>query len=72
MHQERHFPKRVIGTDIKNPDFVSLASSMGAEAVKVTNAKEFFIAFNKFLTFKGVTLIELITDSKDLSTRLRL
>ena len=72
MHQERHFPKRVIGTDIKNPDFVSLASSMGAEAVKVTNAKEFFIAFNKFLTFKGVTLIELITDSKELSTRLRL
>ena len=72
MHQEKHFPKRVIGTDIKNPDFVSLASSMGAEAVKVTNAKEFFIAFNKFLTFKGVTLIELITDSKDLSTRLRL
>ena len=72
MHQEKHFPKRVIGTDIKNPDFVSLASSMGAEAVKVTNAKEFFIAFNKFLTFKGVTLIELITDSKELSTRLRL
>jgi len=72
MHQERHFPKRVIGTDIKNPDFVSLASSMGAEAVKVTNAKEFFIAFNKFLTNKGVTLIELITNSKDLSTRLSL
>ncbi len=72
MHQEKHFPKRVIGTDIKNPDFVSLASSMGAEAVKVTNAKEFFIAFNKFLTNKGVTLIELITNSKDLSTRLSL
>ena len=39
---------------------------------RVTNAKEFFIAFNKFLTNKGVTLIELITNSKDLSTRLSL
>ena len=72
MHQEKHFPKRVIGTDIKNPDFVSLASSMGAEAVKVTNTKEFLIAFNKFLKYTGVSLIELITDSKDLSTRSRL
>ena len=72
MHQEKHFPKRVIGTDIKNPDFVSLASSMGAEAVKVTNTKEFLIAFNKFLKYTGVSLIELITDSNDLSTRSRL
>ncbi|MFL2801723.1 MAG: thiamine pyrophosphate-dependent enzyme, partial [Paracoccaceae bacterium] len=42
MHQEKHYPKRVIGTNIKNPDFVSLSKSMGAKAVKVENKKEFF------------------------------
>ena len=45
---------------------------MGSEAVKVKNKKEFLIAFNKFIKLKGVSLIEFITDHKDLSTRLRL
>ena len=72
MHQEKQYPRRVIGTDIKNPDFVSLTKSMGSEAVKVKNKKEFLIAFNKFIKLKGVSLIEFITDPKDLSTRLRL
>ena len=72
MHQEKHYPKRVIGTNIKNPDFVSLSKSMGAKAVKVENKKEFFKAFKKFYKLKGVSLIELITDIKDLSSRLRL
>ena len=72
MHQEKYYPKRVIGTDIKNPDFVSIARSMGSEAVKVKNKKEFLIAFNKFIKLKGVSLIEFITDPKDLSTRLKL
>ena len=72
MHQEKHYPKRVIGTNIKNPDFVSLSKSMGAKAVKVENKKEFFKAFKKFYKLNGVFLIELITDIKDLSSRLRL
>ena len=72
MHQEKHYPKRVIGTNIKNPDFVSLSKSMGAKAVKVENKKEFFKVFKKFYKLNGVFLIELITDIKDLSSRLRL
>ena len=28
MHQERHFPGRVVGTDLVNPDFVALAQSL--------------------------------------------
>jgi len=27
MHQERHYPKRVAGTSISNPDFAALAKS---------------------------------------------
>ena len=30
MHQERHYPDRVIGTDLVNPDFAALARAYGA------------------------------------------
>src|SRR5439155_28421 len=30
MHQERHYPERVIATDLANPDFVALARAYGA------------------------------------------
>ena len=29
MHQERHFPGRVSGTDLANPDFAAFAESFG-------------------------------------------
>ncbi len=40
MHQERHYPGRVVGTTLINPDFVALARSFGvtAERVEATEA----------------------------------
>ena len=35
MHQERRFPGRVVGTALKNPDFVALARAYGAFAARV-------------------------------------
>ena len=32
MHQERHFPGRVVGTELVNPDFAAFARSFGATA----------------------------------------
>src|SRR3972149_7304293 len=32
MHQERHFPGRVSGTQIRNPDFAALARAYGLDA----------------------------------------
>ena len=39
-HQERHYPGRVSGTPIDNPDFVAIAQAYGmhAEAVRETDA----------------------------------
>ena len=28
MHQERHYPGRVVGTDLRNPDFAALARAL--------------------------------------------
>ncbi len=36
MHQERHYPARVYGTDLVNPDFAALARAYGAHGETVT------------------------------------
>jgi acetolactate synthase-1/2/3 large subunit len=41
MHQERHFPGRVSGTDLHNPDFVTLARSFGCFAEQVDEIEAF-------------------------------
>ena len=40
MHQERHYPARVSGTELRNPDFAALARAYGAhgEMVDTTGA----------------------------------
>ena len=35
MHQERHYPARVSGTDLVNPDFAALARAYGAHGETV-------------------------------------
>jgi len=41
MHQERHYPDRVSGTVIRNPDFAALARSYGGFGATVTRDEEF-------------------------------
>ena len=72
MHQEMRYPSRVIGTDIENPDFVSLSRSMGACAETVRSTEEFFKVFEKFRKNKTVSVIDLITPIENISSRLRL
>lgn len=36
-HQERHYPDRVSGTQLKNPDFALMAQSFGGYGVRVEN-----------------------------------
>jgi acetolactate synthase-1/2/3 large subunit len=49
VHQERHFPGRVIGTDIVNPDFVAYARAYGAPAELVETAAAFGPALQRAL-----------------------
>ena len=35
MHQEKHYPARVYGTDLANPDFAALARAYGAHGETV-------------------------------------
>jgi acetolactate synthase-1/2/3 large subunit len=49
MHQERHYPGRVHGTDLANPDFVALAKAYGAAAELVERTEDFAGAFARAL-----------------------
>jgi acetolactate synthase I/II/III large subunit len=45
MHQEREYPNRVIGTELKNPDFAAYARAFGGFGVTVDKTADFAKAF---------------------------
>lgn len=47
MHQERHYPNRVHGTGLTNPDFPAFARSFGAHGEIVATTAEFMPAFER-------------------------
>ncbi len=67
MHQERRYPERVVGTDIKNPDFVSIARAYGFYSEQVANFEEFKTAFDNALDSKTGAVLDLIVDPEMLT-----
>ena len=45
MHQEREYPTRVVGTELKNPDFAAYAKAFGGFGVTVEKTADFAAAF---------------------------
>jgi acetolactate synthase-1/2/3 large subunit len=69
MHQERDHPERVSGTTLKNQDFVKMAEGLGAHAERVTKTADFAAAFTRARDSGRPSLIELVTDPDQISTR---
>jgi acetolactate synthase-1/2/3 large subunit len=69
MHQERHYPERVIGTDLVNPDFAALARAYGALGETVTRTDEFAPAFERAMMAGKPALIEVKLDPEALTPR---
>lgn len=68
MHQERHYPGRVSGTDLANPDFAALARAYGGHGELVTEGAEFAGAFQRAEASGKPAVIELRLDPEMLST----
>jgi acetolactate synthase I/II/III large subunit len=69
MHQERRFPGRVIGTALKNPEFLGLARAYGAFGASVRRSEDFAAAFEEAAAHKGAAIIELKMDPEMITTR---
>ena len=69
MYQERDFPGREIATALKNPDFIGLSKSLGAEAIRTESIEEFSRVFPNILVSNKLTVIEIPISIKQLSHR---
>jgi acetolactate synthase-1/2/3 large subunit len=69
MHQERRFPGRVVGTALKNPDFLGLAQAYGVFGASVARTEEFAPAFEEAAARKEAVIIELKMDPEMITTR---
>jgi len=62
MHQEREYPGRVFGTDLRNPDFAAYARALGAQGESVERTEDFAPAFERAASSGKPALIELKID----------
>jgi acetolactate synthase I/II/III large subunit len=69
MHQERHYPGRVVGTDLVNPDFAAYARAFGAHGATVTETAQFADALETALGTGTSALIELRIDPEAINPR---
>ena len=59
MHQERHFPRRVSGTEMINPAFAALARAYGFHAERIERTEEFADAFARALASPTGAVLDL-------------
>ena len=69
MNQETFYPGRVIGTELFNPDFVTLAKAYGLHSEAVRTTAEFEPAFERAWQAAAGALIELQLDAEVISPR---
>jgi acetolactate synthase I/II/III large subunit len=59
MHQERHYPNRVHGTALTNPDFAAYARAFGAHGELVESTAQFMPAFERAMKTGLPSVIEI-------------
>jgi acetolactate synthase I/II/III large subunit len=62
MHQERDYPNRVSGTDLKNPDFAALARAYGGHGERVETTEQFGPAVERALASGKPAIVHCMLD----------
>jgi acetolactate synthase I/II/III large subunit len=62
MHQEREYPGRVFGTDLRNPDFAAYARAFGGHGETVERTEDFAPAYERAAASGKPAIIELRID----------
>jgi len=68
MHQEREYPERVSGTELKNPDFAAYARAFGGHGEMVEETAQFAPAFERARASGKPAIIELRIDPEAITT----
>lgn len=68
MHQEMHYPERVVGTDLGGVSFAKLAESCGAKGYTVTTIEQFNEAFKRCIESTDVVVIDVKVEKRYIST----
>jgi acetolactate synthase-1/2/3 large subunit len=72
MHQEREYPTRVHGTELKNPDFAAYARAFGGHGETVEKTADFEAAFERALASAKPAIVHVKTDPEALTSRITL
>lgn len=72
MHQEREFPGRVSGSDLKSPNFAQLAEAYGYRGVRIDKTEDFEAEFKKAMSSSQGTLFEVMQNPLSITSRSRL
>ena len=72
MHQEREYPTRVHGTELKNPDFAAYARAFGGHGETVEKTADFAAAFERALAAGKPSIIHVKTDAEAITSRITL
>ena len=68
MHQEREYPRRVIATDLVNPNFADYARAFGGHGEVVEATEQFAAAFGRAQASGKPSIIEVRIDPQAIST----
>ncbi len=69
MHQEKHFPRRVSGTELQNPDFAAVARAYGFHGERVERTEDFAAAFKRAQASPSGAVLDLVTGVEALTPR---
>jgi acetolactate synthase-1/2/3 large subunit len=71
QHQEAHYPDRVSGTQLQNPDFAALANAFGAHGIKISKNDDIKASVSKALKIvmdeRKTVLLHVITEPNELT-----
>ena len=72
MHQERHYPGRAYGPDLRNPDFAAYARAFGAHGETVDETRQFADAFERCAASGKPSLVEVRLDPQAITAQMTL
>ncbi|CUH76333.1 thiamine pyrophosphate-binding protein [Tropicibacter naphthalenivorans] len=67
MHQEREYPGRVSGTQLKNPDFAAYARAFGGHGERVEKTADFAPAYDRAMASGKPAIIHCLIDPESLT-----